>query len=86
MSVHKSLTKQQKRYFLVTAKMLITEEVTTALIAKNAQDARDKVENDLITQNFSEWDVLGQDIQSAAELIRIRELTQQEYDNYIVSH
>ena len=86
MSVHKSLTKQQKRYFLVTAKMLISEEVTTALIAKNAQDARDKVENDLITQNFSEWDVLGQDIQSAAELIRIRELTQQEYDNYIVSH
>lgn len=86
MSVHKSSNKQQKRYFLVTAGMLISEEVTTALIAKNAQDARDKVEDDFITQNFSEWDVLGQDIESAAELIRIRELTQQEYDDYIASH
>ena len=49
MSVHKSLTKQQKRYFLVTAGMLISEEVTTTLIAKNAQDARNKVEDDCIT-------------------------------------
>ena len=86
MATNKSSTKKHKRYFLLTAGMLVSEEVTTAIIAKNAQDAKDKVEDDFTNQDFSEWHEQGVDIKSAAELIGISELTKQEYDDYIASH
>ena len=76
----------RRRYFLLTAEMLISEEVTKVLIAKNAGDAEDKVEEDLTFQNFSDWDYQGGDIKSAGELANIRELTKQEYDDYIATH
>jgi hypothetical protein len=86
MATNKSSTKKQKRYFLLTAGMQITEEVTKAVIAKNAQDAEDKVEDEITIQDFSEWHEQGVDFRSAAELIRVSELTKQEYDDYIASH
>jgi hypothetical protein len=86
MAIHKSKHGRQPRYFLLTAGMLISEEVSRALIAKNAEDAREKTIDDFITQNFLNWNVVGQDIKSGTELTNIRELTKQEYDDYMASH
>jgi hypothetical protein len=82
----KTSIESSRRYFLLTAEMLISEEVTKVLIAENAGDAEDKVEDDLTFQNFSDWDYQGEDIKSAGELANIRELTKQEYDDYIAAH
>ncbi len=69
----------KNRYFLLTAEMLISEELTKVVIAKDAEDAKDIVSEDFINQNFSDWVVEGHDIKSAMELTKVREITKQAY-------
>ena len=75
----------KNRYFLLTAEMLISEELTKVVIAKDAEDAKDIVRNDLINQNFSDWVVQGHDIKSAMELTRVCEISKQEYGGHVSS-
>lgn len=78
-----SINQTKNRYFLLTAEMLISEELTKVVIAKDAEDAQDIVRNDFINQNFSDWVVQGHDIKSAMELTKFRELTEQEYGKHL---
>jgi hypothetical protein len=71
-----------KRYFLLTASMLISEEMSKVVIAKNPEKAEELVEDDLTFQDFSTWNSVGQDIKSAFELDHVRELTHQEFKDY----
>ncbi len=71
-----------KRYFLLTASMLISEEMSKVVIAKNPEKAEELVEDDLTFQVFSTWNSVGQDIKSAFELDHVRELTHQEFKDY----
>ena len=77
-----SINQSNNRYFLLTAEMLISEELTKVLIATSANHAEEMVEDDFTYQNFSDWDSRGQDHKSAMELRKIREISLQEYLEY----
>ena len=71
-----------KRYFLLTASMQVSEEMSKVVIAKNAAKAEEFVEDELTFQDFSSWNSVGQEIESAMELGRVEEITQLEYEDY----
>lgn len=72
----------QHRYFLLTAEMLFSEELTKIVIARNAHEAEELVEEEITLQEFSGWESRGQDIQSAMELTEVTEISLQEYLDY----
>lgn len=73
---------QGQRYFLLTAEMLISEELTKVVIASDAEEAEELVDEDIIFQAFSDWNPRGQDHKSAMELRKVREISAQEYLEY----
>lgn len=72
----------QHRYFLLTAEMLFSEELTKVVIARNANEAEELVDEEVTLQEFSTWDSRGQDIKSALELNKVTEINLQEYLDY----
>ncbi len=72
----------RRRYFLLTAEMLISEELTKVVIARNADEAEELVNEEVSLQDFSGWDPRGQDIKSAMELTEVTEISLQEYLDY----
>ena len=72
----------RRRYFLLTAEMLFSEELTKIVIARNAHEAEELVEEEITLQEFSGWESRGQDIQSAMELTEVTEISLQEYLDY----
>jgi hypothetical protein len=72
----------QHRYFLLTAEMLFSEELTKVVIARNANEAEELVDEEVTLQEFSTWDPRGQDIKSALELNKVTEINLQEYLDY----
>jgi hypothetical protein len=72
----------RRRYFLLTAEMLFSEGLTKIVIARNAHEAKELVEEEITFQEFSGWESSGQDIKSAMELTKVTEISQQEYLDY----